>query len=107
MKYIIFAYGEYTNSQKLVKQIVNQMVPIVQDTNIKFSYGDQSIIILLDSYLEFEVVKKYVTFIMKEYSAMFFLMPCTDKMSYYIPTDMQQVFFGEDNENFNKMVSDV
>jgi 6-phosphogluconate dehydrogenase len=44
---------------------------------------------------------------MKEYAAMFFLMSCTDKMSYNIPTEMQTLFFGEDDEMLKKMISEV
>jgi hypothetical protein len=107
MKYILFAYGEYKNNQKLVKQIVNQMVPIASDINLKYSYGDQSMIVVIESDLEFDLVNKYVTFTMKEYAAMFFLMSCTDKMSYNIPTEMQTLFFGEDDEMLKKMISEV
>lgn len=107
MKYLIFAYGEYKNNTKLVKDIVNQLVPIASDINLKYSYGDQSMIVALDSDLEFEHVKKYVTFVINQSSAMFFLMPCTDKMSYSIPDDMMQLFFGNNEELLSKYMDDV
>lgn len=107
MKYIVFAYGQYENSQKLVKKIVEQLVPISRDTNLKYSYGDQSMIVLLDSDIEFEIIKKYVTFIFNQYSSMYFIMPCTDKMSYNIPQDMMDLFFGQDENMISKMAENV
>lgn len=98
MKYIIFAYGQYDNNKKIIKGIVQQLVPVSTDENIKYSYGDQSIIVLLNTDFEFEVMKKYVSFIFGQYSSMYFVMPCTDKMSYNIPEDMMDLFFGNDQK---------
>lgn len=107
MKYLIFAYGEYKNNNKIVKGIVNQLIPIASDVNLKYSYGDQSMIVAFDSDLDFEHIKKYVTFVISQTSAMYFLMPCTDKMSYSVPDDMMELFFGENEELLLKYVDEV
>jgi hypothetical protein len=108
MKYLIFAYGEYKNNEKFVKEIALQIAPLsTSDQNIKYSYGEQNIIMYFNTELEQDQVKKYVSFIMTKYASMFFLMPCTDNMSYGLPKELKNVFFPKGEEFSKNMVKNV
>lgn len=108
MKYLLFAFGAYQNNEKLTKEIALQLAPLcAEDQNIKYSYGEQNMIIYFNSEIDLDQVKKFVSFIMTKYSSMYFLMPCTDNLSYFLPKDLKKTFFPRGDQFSKNMVKNV
>ncbi len=106
MKYFLFAFGNYQSNAQLACSIAQQVAHAASG-EVKYSYGDQNLIIYFNSDIEYDLLSKYVSYVMGTSSAMHFMMPCTNNMSMSVPDDIKSSFFGKKDPVKAKIIGNV
>ena len=94
--YILFVYGSVTNQDTFVKNVCNRILKVIEDTTIKYYYGNESMIIVLKTSKNLTDLSDNINSIFKKSpNIVYLLLPFEhDKMSYKMTEEASEHLFG-------------
>ena len=100
MKYILFIFAKHKDQEKFVKILAEEIIGITDSTDIKYYYGNESVIFTFDSKGSFVDINEFFQGILGESGIVYFLSPCEpDRMSYWIDGSIERHLFNPDKTN--------
>ena len=78
--YLLFMYGKFKNDEK-VKNILQELVPVVSSNAVKFTWGDYGIVAYFVSNTRFVELQDFIYSHMSGKCKQYFLTEKTDKLS--------------------------
>lgn len=105
MEYLLFAFGDYKESEPHIKLIVDN-VSQISNKDVRYQYGDAGIIVNFETKLNTDEISKFFEESLTKLTAMFFVFPVNDNMILSMDEDIHAHLFGEtDKKSGNKSLN--
>jgi hypothetical protein len=72
--YMLFLFGDFTDTDELINGLSTQFIPMVTSTFLKYTYGEYGVVFHFRSNETFGNVKEYVDMILNDITDQYFLM---------------------------------
>jgi hypothetical protein len=104
--YLLFMYGKFKNDEK-VKNILQELVPVVSSNAVKFTWGDYGIVAYFVSNTRFVELQDFIYSHMSGKCKQYFLTEKTDKLSVHGPDDIIDHLFGSEIVGVPEVKNDI
>lgn len=103
MIYLLFIFAKHEKQEEFVKIMADEIDMVTCGKEIKYYFGDESVLYAFESIEKFDDLSLFFQTILGCSGVVFFLQPYEpDKMSYWLPTDINKHLFDVDNPNEQK-----
>jgi hypothetical protein len=100
MKYLLFVFAKHKNQESFVKILAEEIVGVIDTTDIKFYYGDESAVLTFNTKETIENVKDFFLDTLGASGIVYFLSPYEpDKMSYWLDRSIEKHLFDSDKRS--------
>jgi hypothetical protein len=97
-QYMVFVFGDLTESENVTQYITNQLLPIVSSEFLKFTYGEYGIVLNFRSNETFDDLKEYIDMAFSDLTDQYFLLEVTKNFDIKMPRKMKKDFLNIDDE---------
>jgi hypothetical protein len=101
-RYMLFLYGDFTESEELTSELSTQFVGLVSSEYLKFTYGEYGVVLHFRSNEVFSDLKEYIDMGMSEITEQYFLMEVTKNVDIKMPRKLKKDFLNIDGEEKKK-----
>ena len=99
-QYLLFIFNDFKGKDKLVELIATQVSAFTDNnTNLKFNYDDNCVIMHFQSEFSFYVIRDHVHIILEKVVSQYFLMETPKKLYAFMPPDLKLNLFDLDEKN--------
>jgi hypothetical protein len=100
MKYLLVAFGKFTGKSNLVRNLAESVSIISEKEDVKYSYGDQLLIIKFQCSDEQDDVDLFINDLFIDVTSLYLLVPFTENVYTSLPMDLHKYIFGmSENQN--------
>ena len=100
MKYLLFVFARHKNQESFVKILAEEIVGVIDSSEIKFYYGDESAILTFNTDECIENVSDFFLATLGASGIVYFLSPYEpDKMSYWLDYTIEKHLFNTDKRS--------
>jgi len=100
MKYLLFVFAKHKDQESFVKILAEEIVGVIDTTDIKFYYGDESAVLTFNTKESIENVKDFFLDTLGASGIVYFLAPYEpDKMSYWLDRKIEKHLFDSDKRS--------
>jgi hypothetical protein len=108
MDFILFVFGKHKNQEQFVDVVCDNLSQSIRPENIKYYYGDESLIITFNSGKNFSEIKDLVGKIFDNKNIEYILLPyTTDNMSVGMNADVYNNLFTNETYTDNSVIFDI
>jgi hypothetical protein len=109
-QYLLFLYGEYENTDKIIELIALQISNFTSnDSYVKYNYGGSNAVMFFESEFSFYELRDYVHLILENICSQYFLMEKPKGLYAYMPAELKLNLFNltEDNIKEKKNIEET
>jgi hypothetical protein len=100
MKYLLFVFAKHEDQESFVKILAEEIVGVIDTTDIKFYFGDESAILTFNTKESNDNVKDFFLDTLGASGIVYFLSPYEpDKMSYWLDRKVEKHLFDTDKRS--------
>jgi len=100
-QYLLFLYGEYKNTDKIIELIALQISNFTSnDSYVKYNYGGSNAVMFFESEFSFYELRDYVHLILENICSQYFLMEKPKSIYAYMPPELKLNLFNLTEDNF-------
>jgi hypothetical protein len=100
MKYLLFVFAKHKDQESFVKILAEEIVGVIDSSEIKFYYGDESAVLTFNTKETIENVKDFFLDTLGASGIVYFLAPYEpDKMSYWLDRKIEKHLFDSDKRS--------
>jgi len=100
MKYLLFVFAKHKNQESFVKILAEEIVGVIDTSDIKFYYGDESAVLTFNTKETIGNVKDFFLDTLGASGIVYFLSPYEpDKMSYWLDRNIEKYLFDSDKRS--------
>jgi hypothetical protein len=100
MKYLLFVFARHKDQESFVKILAEEIVGVIDTSDIKFYYGDESAVLTFNTKESIENVKDFFLDTLGASGIVYFLAPYEpDKMSYWLDRTIEKHLFDSDKRS--------
>jgi len=100
MKYLLFVFAKHKDQESFVKILAEEIVGVIDTSDIKFYYGDESAVLTFNTKESIENVKDFFLDTLGASGIVYFLSPYEpDKMSYWLDRKIEKHLFDSDKRS--------
>lgn len=104
MEYLLFAFGDYNESDPHIKLIID-CVSQISKKDVRYQYGDSGLIVNFETSLTTDGISKFFEESITKLTAMFFVFPVNDNMILSMDEDIHSHLFGETDKKSESKVT--
>ena len=104
MEYILFAFGDYKETEPHIKLIID-CVSQISKKDVRYQYGDAGLIVNFETSLNTDGISKFFEESITKLTAMFFVFPVNDNMILSMDEDIHSHLFGETDKKSDSKVT--
>jgi len=102
-QYLLFLYGEYENTDKIIELIALQISNFTSnDSYVKYNYGGSNAVMFFESELSFYELRDYVHLILENICSQYFLMEKPKGFYAYMPAELKLNLFNLTEDNIKE-----
>jgi hypothetical protein len=96
--YMLFLFGDFTDTDELINGLSTQFIPMVTSTFLKYTYGEYGVVFHFRSNETFGNVKEYVDMILNDITDQYFLMEATKNVDIRMDRKLKKDFLNIDGD---------
>ena len=97
-RYMLFLYGDFTESEELLTELSAQFVGLVSSEYLKFTYGEYGIVLHFRSKEVFSDLKEFVDMLFNDITEQYFLLEVSGDFDVKMPKKLKKEFLNIDGE---------
>lgn len=102
-QYLLFLYGEYENTDKIIELIALQISNFTSnDSYVKYNYGGSNAVMFFESEFSFYELRDYVHLILENICSQYFLMEKPKGLYAYMPAELKLNLFNLTEDNIKE-----
>ncbi len=102
-QYLLFLYGEYENTDKIIELIALQISNFTSnDSYVKYNYGGSNAVMFFESEFSFYELRDYVHLILENICSQYFLMEKPKGFYAYMPAELKLNLFNLTEDNIKE-----
>jgi hypothetical protein len=96
--YMLFLFGDFTDTDELINGLSTQFIPMVTSTFLKYTYGEYGVVFHFRSNETFGNVKEYVDMVLNDITEQYFLMEATKNVDIRMDRKLKKDFLNIDGD---------
>ena len=97
-RYMLFLYGDFTDSEELTSDLSAQFVGLVSSEYLKFTYGEYGVVLHFRSKEVFSDLKEFVDMLFNDITEQYFLLEVSGDFDIKMPRKLKKEFLNIDGE---------
>jgi hypothetical protein len=97
-RYMLFLYGDFTESEELTSELSTQFVGLVSSEYLKFTYGEYGVVLHFRSNEVFSDLKEFVDMLFDDITEQYFLLEVSGDFDIKMPRKLKKEFLNIDGE---------
>ena len=108
-KYLLIAFGDFKDNQKLMTELFGQFTPILSSNFLKFHFGDEYVLAHFETEENQKDVREFCNMVLQTTVCNFILLPHNKNVMVSLPKELSEFLFNleKNEENFHVNMSEI